>query len=92
MLERIFNDAKDQYVAALVVYGKSADKKLYLEAGYKNQAAQADVADAFAKNLLLVKVGDDFFKPVKISGNKVTIADLVTSSVTLTEYQAKASE
>ena len=83
MLERIFNDAKDQYVAALIVYGKSADKKLYLEAGYKNQAAQADVADAFAKNLLLVKVGDDFFKPV---------ADLVTSSVTLTEYQAKASE
>ena len=92
MLERILNDAKDQYVAALVVYGKSADKKLYLEAGYKNQAAQADVEDAFTKNLLLVKVGDDFFKPVKISGNKVTIADLVTSSVTLTEYQAKASE
>lgn len=90
-MNKIFIDAVDKNVAAMVVYGKSADKKLYLEAGYKNQAAQVDVEDAFTKNLLLVKVGDDFFKPVKISGNKVTIADLVSTTVTLTEYQAKAS-
>ena len=91
-MNKIFIDSVDKNVAALVVYGKSADKKLYLEEGYKNQAAQSDVEDAFTKNLLLVKVGDDFFKPIKISGNKVTIADLVSTTVTLTEYQAKASE
>lgn len=91
-MNKIFIDSVDKNVAALVVYGKSADKKLYLEAGYTNQAAQADVEDAFTKNLLLVKVGNDFFKPIKISGNKVTIADLVSTTVTLTEYQAKASE
>ena len=26
MLERIFNDAKDQYVANFVVYGKASDR------------------------------------------------------------------
>lgn len=90
-MDKIFIDAVDKNVAAMIVYGKASNSKLYLEADYTNQAPQADVEDAFTKNLLLVKVGDDFFKPVKISGNKVTVADLVSSTVTLTEYQAKAS-
>ena len=35
-MNKIFIDAVDKNVAAMVVYGKSADKKLYLEAGSKN--------------------------------------------------------
>jgi hypothetical protein len=92
-MEKIFQDANDVHVTAVVVYGKAANSKLYEEAAYTNQVAQSVVEDAFLKGVLLVKVGDDFFRPVKVSGNKVTIAELAGSpaAATLTEYQAKAS-
>lgn len=88
-----FIDAADKYVAAKIVYGKAADSKIYLEAAFTNQAPQAEVEDAFMKGVLLVKVGDAFFKPIKLAGNKVTIGELSGSpaAATLTEYQAKAS-
>ncbi|MBO7453230.1 MAG: hypothetical protein J6U54_23095 [Clostridiales bacterium] len=86
-----FIDAADKYVAAKIVYGKAADSKLYLEAAYTNQAPQADVEEAFLKNQLIVKVGDVFYKPFKLDGNKVTVGGLVSTTVTLTEFQAKAS-
>lgn len=87
-----FIDAADKNVAAKIVYGKAADSKLYLEAAYTNQAPQSAVEDAFFKGLLLVKVGDVFYKPFKLDGNKVTVGGLVSSTVTLTEFQAKAGE
>ena len=92
-MDKVFQDAKDIHVTAVVVYGKSANSKLYEEAAYTNQVAQSVVEDAFLKGVLVVKVGDDYFRPVKVSGNKVTIAELSGSpaAATLTEYQAKAS-
>ncbi len=92
-MDKVFIDAVDKNVSSIVVYAKPEHgRSLYLDEDYINRAYPEDVEDAFTKNLLLVKVGNDFFKPVKISGNKVTIADLVSTTVTLTEYQAKASE
>lgn len=89
-----FIDAADKYVAARIVYGKAADSKIYLEAAYTNQAPQAEVEDAFLKGVLLVKVGDAYFKPVSISGNKVLTVALTGSPAALagTEWTAKASE
>lgn len=92
-MDKIFQDAKDKYVTAVIVYGKSSNSKLYNEAAYTNQADQAVVTDAFLKGVLLVKVGDALYRPVKVDGVKVTIAELAGSpaAATLTEYSAKAS-
>lgn len=91
-MERVFFDANEKNVGALVVYGKTADHKLYLESDYKTQAAQADVERAFAMGLLLVKVSTTSYKPVCMAANKVTIAELAGSpaAATLTEFAAKA--
>ena len=91
-MEMIFQDAKDKYVTAVVVYGKASDSKLYVDAEYSKQVDQAVVEDAFDKNVLLVKVGTTKYRPVKVAANKVTVIDLVSGAVTATEFQAKAAE
>lgn len=91
-MEMIFQDAKDKYVTAVVVYGKTSDSKLYVDADYSAQVEQAVVEDAFAKNVLLVKVGTASYRPVKVAANKVLVLDLSQGSVAATEFAAKAAE
>jgi len=91
-MEMIFQDAKDKYVTAVVVYGKTSDSKLYVDADYSAQVEQAVVEDAFAKNVLLVKVGTASYRPVKVAANKVLVLDLASGAVAATEFTAKAAE
>lgn len=90
-MKKIFQDAKDKYVTALIVFGKAADSKLYEDAEYTKQVDQADVEDAFEKGVLMVVVGTAEYRPVKVAGNKVTIVDISSGSVTASEFQAKAT-
>lgn len=92
-MDKIYQDAIDVHVTAVVVYGKASDSKLYVESDYTTQVDQAVVEDAFLKGVLVVKVGTAFFRPVKVAANKVTIAELSGSpaAATLTEYSAKAA-
>ncbi len=89
-MEKIFQDAKDKYVTAVVVYGKSADSKLYVDADFSEQASIDVVKDAFEKGVLMVKVGDAEFRPVKVAGVKATVVDIAGGAVTATEFSAKA--
>lgn len=91
-MTKVFIDADDKYVAAVIVYGKSADSKLYVDADYTTQAEAAAVADAFLKGVLVVKNGTKVFKPVKVDGNKVLTIDYASSTVSATEWTAKAAE
>lgn len=91
-MKKIFIDASDKYVAAVVVYGKASDSKLYVDAEYTTQAEEAEVADAFIKNQLVVMDDDVALKPVKLDGNKVLTIDYASSTVSATEWTAKAAE
>ncbi len=53
-MKPIYNDAKDLQVRKLVVYGKAADHKLYIDSAYTKLAVEADVVDAFDKGMLLI--------------------------------------
>lgn len=53
-MKPIYNDAKDLQVRKLVVYGKAADHKLYIDSAYTKLAAEADIVDAFDKGMLLI--------------------------------------
>ena len=87
MLERIFNDAKDQYVANFVVYGKASDSKLYYEADYKTQVSKADAEEAFSKGRLVVKTATGIAAALGVSGSKVlTIAMSGSSTLAGTEW------
>ena len=91
-MKKIFIDASDKYVAAVVVYGKASDSKLYVDSEYTTQAEEAEVADAFIKNQLVVMDDDVALKPVKLDGNKVLTIDYASSTVSATEWTAKAAE
>ena len=91
-MEKIFQDAKDKYVTAVVVYGKAADSKIYVDADFTEQAPIDAVKDAFEKGVLMVKVGEAEFRPVKVAGVKVTVVDFANAAVTATEFAAKALE
>jgi ribose 5-phosphate isomerase RpiB len=90
-MNKIYQDAKDKYVTAVIVYGKAADSKIYVDAEYSEQVDQAVVEDAFDKGVLMVKVGTASFRPVKIAANKVTVVDLSSGTVSATEFSAKAA-
>jgi hypothetical protein len=91
-MTKVFIDAADKYIAAVIVYGKTSDSKLYVDAEYTTQAEEAAVADAFLKGVLVVKNSTKVFKPVKVDGNKVLTIDYSSSTVSATEWTAKAAE
>lgn len=85
-MDRIYDQAKDQNVAALVIYAKeTADDKAYADSEYKVQMKTSELKDAFIKRAL-VKVGEGYFVPVSftVSGKigTVTYAKAGSSSGT----------
>jgi len=60
-VDKIFDQAKDKNVAALVIYAKStADNKAYIDSACKTQFKTSDLKNAFLKRAL-VCVGTDYF-------------------------------
>lgn len=81
-MERIFDDAKDKNVAAVVIYGKSGDTKAYTDAACTKQFKTSELADAFCKRGL-VQIGTDYFVPIAFA--------VVTGVGTLTYAKAGSS-
>lgn len=74
-MERIYDQAKDQNVAALLIYGKEiADNKAYLDEDCTVQFKTSELKDAFIKRAV-IKVGNNYFAPVAftVSGNFGTV-------------------
>lgn len=62
-MERIFDQAKDKNVAAIVVYGKGTDGKAYVDATGTTQYKTSALKDAFLKRAI-VQIGSDYFVPI----------------------------
>lgn len=66
-MDRIYDQAKDQNVAALVIYAKeTADNKAYSDSECKVQMKTSELKDAFIKRAL-VKAGEGYFVPVSFT-------------------------
>ena len=92
-MEIVFDDANDKNVAAYVVYGKASDSKLYdSTAEDAKQITQEELANFFAKGRLIVKVSTASYAVVKVAANKAYTVDLVSGTVSVTEWSAKAAE
>lgn len=77
----------DQYICAVILYGKTADHKLYADEKYTVKVAADYVEDVFKKNMLLVSDGTSMLRPVKFAAGKVVTVD-GTTAVTGTEWSA----
>lgn len=63
-MAKIFMQAKDKNVAAMLIYAKvTADNKAYVDSDCKTQFETSALKDAFLKRAL-VRVGADYFVPV----------------------------
>lgn len=65
-MEKIFDQAKDKNVAAIVIYGKGVDGKAYADAEGTTQLKTSELKDAFLKRAV-IQIGTDYFIPVSFS-------------------------
>lgn len=65
-MERIYDQAKDKNVAALVIYGKGSDGKAYADAEGTVQLKTSELQDAFLKRAV-IKIGTAYFIPTGFS-------------------------
>ena len=96
-MKTTFETANEQHVRSYIVYGNATDSKLYydLTAETPVQVTEEDLQKAFATGKLLISVTVDdaetFYKPVAVVANVAKTVDVASSTVTVTEWAAKAS-
>lgn len=92
-----YEKANDQHIGTFVFYGKASDSKLYYDLSVETpvQVSQEDLEHAFKLGRALVSVTasnvETLYTVVAVVGNKAKTVDLVSSAVTVTEWQAKAT-
>ena len=79
--ERFYDQAKDQNVSAIIIYGKtSPDGKAYTDKGCTKQFTTSELKNAFIKRAI-VCVGTNYFIPVSYSeASKVGSVNYVTTT------------
>jgi hypothetical protein len=64
MLNKLYEQGKDLHVATYMVYGKTADHKLYADKALKETVTAAEIEDSFKKGRLVIVEGANFLVPV----------------------------
>ncbi len=77
----------DQHIRTVILYGKTADHKLYADEKYTVKVATDFIESVFKKGMLLVSDGTSMLRPVKFAAGKVVTVD-GTTAVTGTEWSA----
>ena len=65
-MDRIFDQAKDKNVSAIMIYGKSGETKAYVDSACTKQFKTSELHEAFLKRAI-IKVGDDYFIPASFT-------------------------
>lgn len=84
-MDKIFDQAKDKNVAAIVIYGKGSDGKAYADANGTTQLKTSELKDAFLKRAV-IQIGTEYFIPVtfSITSNIGTVKYAKPNSTTAT--------
>lgn len=96
-MKTTFERANDQHVAQFIVFGNATDNKLYYDLSAKTpvQVTEEDLQKAFATGKLVISVTvsdvETIYVPVAVVGNTAKTVDVASSTVTVTEWSAKAS-
>lgn len=64
MLNKLYEQGKDLHVVTYMVYGKTADHKLYADKALKETVTAAEIEDSFKKGRLVIVEGANFLVPV----------------------------
>lgn len=93
-MKKIYEDANEQHVASVIVYGDTTDHKLYDKASGEDkvQITEEELQNLFLKKRLVISVGGDLFVPVSVADNSAFTVAEVSSAVSLVEWTAKAAD
>lgn len=86
-MKQIFQDAKDKYVVATIVYAKAGDTKAYVDPECKIQFEAVDLDEAFVKGAQIVTAAGTYVpvsKTVASSTGVVTLTYVTTDTTTAT--------
>ena len=89
-MEKIYEALNDVHVRKVVVYGKTADKKLYYESTYATQVTKSEMTELFEKGLLLIDDGTKKLVPVSMTDSTVTTVTAGASAVESVTWSALA--
>ena len=86
MTSRIFNDAKDKNVSAVVIYGKTSDTKAYVNSDCTVQFKTSELKEAVVKRAVII-IGSDVYLPVSftVSSNVGTVKYVKPNTTTATQ-------
>ena len=62
-MDKIYDDAKDKNVAAVIIYVKGSDEKAYKDADGTNQFKTSELQDAFYKRALIYYGTNKYYVP-----------------------------
>lgn len=81
-MNTIFGDAKDKYVAAVVLYGHT-DNFLYFDEKHTagNTINHDELLDLAMKGLVVVATTDGFFHPISFKDNTTDVQVVVVTNV-----------
>ena len=63
-MAKIFQQAKDKNVAAVLIYEKTSETKAYKDAAYTVQYTTSELKDAFLKGAVIVLAAGGYAKPI----------------------------
>ena len=81
MLNKFYEQGKDLHVANYIVYGKTADHKLYADKALKETVTEAEIKEAFTKGRLLIVEGTNSFAPIAYTNAGVQTYDATGGKV-----------
>ena len=91
-MDAIYKVGDEMPVGSFVVYGKTADKKLYNEATYETLVESSRIELLFEKGMLTVFDGTLCLRPVSYNPTTGKVITVTGTSVAGTEWQAKLPE
>ena len=91
MLNKFYEQGKDLHVATYMVYGKTADHKLYADKALKETVTSAEIEDAFKKGRLVIVEGANFLVPVAF-GTAGVVTVVAGDTVKTQAWAASAAE
>lgn len=81
MLTKFYEQGKDLHVANYLVYGKTADHKLYADEKCTEKVTKAEIEDAFKKGRLVIVEGANYFVPIACTTDGVQTYDVTGAKV-----------
>ena len=64
-MTKIYEDANEQHVRAILIYKKTSETKAYVDAAFTTQYTTSDLKNAFIKGAVIVLEDGSLVKPVK---------------------------